>query len=146
MVSDPDRWLEWNGFEFDHADSDERGVIRASSRDRRVDGKASKVRPEFRISEFVVSRFEPPRLIQWERSFPDAIRSAPQSLRIAIAPDGAGTEITISFLHTGPSSGTKSFVYWLLRPVAKLVHPFVVRAHLRGKADNISRAFRQETA
>lgn len=71
LISDPDRWLEWNDFEFE-------------------------------ISEYVVSRFEPPHVIQWERSFPGTGKPSTQSLRIALAPQGSGTDVTVSFVHAGP--------------------------------------------
>jgi uncharacterized protein YndB with AHSA1/START domain len=146
MVSDPSRWLEWNGFEFGRADTDENGVVRATVRDRQLDGRATRVKPEFGISEFVISRFEPPQLIQWERSFPGTGKPSTQSLRLSLQPQRSGVELTLSFLDSGPTSGPKSPAYWLLRPLAKLAHPLVVRAHLRGKADNISRALRQQPA
>jgi uncharacterized protein YndB with AHSA1/START domain len=144
MVSDPDRWMEWNAFEFDRAEPDENGIVKALLLDRQPNGRATRVRPEFRISEFVISRFEPPRLIQWERSFPGTGQPATQSLRLSIAPDNSGTELTLSFHHTGPTSGQRSLATWALRPLAKLARPLVVRAHLRRKADNISRALRQQ--
>ena len=136
LVSDPERWLEWNGFEFERVEVEETGVLRAYVRQRQLDGKSTRIEPQFRVSEYVVSRFEAPRLIQWERSFPDAGTSATQSLRVELAAQGSGTEVTVSFLSV--SSGR-----WLLRPLARVLHPVMVRAHLRGKADNISRALRQ---
>jgi ATP-dependent Clp protease ATP-binding subunit ClpA len=146
LVSDPDRWLEWNEFEFDSAETTDDGIIRAYARERRQDGKPMKLKPEFAVSEFVVSRFEPPRLIQWERSFPSANRQGTQSLRLSLAPQKSGTDLTVSFVHIGPLRGRRTPMGWLLRPLAKLLHPFMVRAHLRGKADNISRALRQQPA
>lgn len=142
LVSDPDRWLEWNGFEFERAKVTGTGVLRAYARQRHLDGKPTRVKPQYQVSEYVVSRYEAPYLIQWERSFPEAARGVAQSLRIRLNPQGSGTEVTISFVHTG-ATGRRSIGYWLMRPLAKLLHPMMVRAHLRGKADNISRALRQ---
>ena len=146
LVSDPDRWLEWNDFEFDKAETTESGVIRAHTRERHLNGKPTRVKPEFRVSEFVVSRFEPPRLIQWERSFPGTDKPGTQSLRLSLTPQKFGTDLTVSFVHTGPAPGRRTPMYWLLRPLARLLHPSTVRAHLRGKADIISRALRQQPA
>lgn len=146
LVSDPDRWLEWNEFEFDRAETTDGGVIRAYARERHVDGKPTKVRPEFCVSEFVVSRFEPPRLIQWERSFPGTNKTGTQSLRLSLTPQNSGTDLTVSFVQIGPVTGRRTPMGTLLRPLARLLRPFMVRAHLRGKADNISRALRQQPA
>jgi uncharacterized protein YndB with AHSA1/START domain len=146
LVSDPDRWLEWNEFEFDRAEMTDSGVIRAHARERHLDGKPAQLKPEFSVSEFVVSRFEPPRLIQWERSFPGADTPGTQSLRLSLTPQKSGTDLTVSFVQTGPVAGRRTLASSLLRPLARLLHPFLVRAHLRGKADNISRALRQQPA
>lgn len=142
LLSDPDRWLEWNGFEFERVEVTESGILRAYARLRHLDGKPTRVKPQFRVSEYVVSRYEAPHLIQWERSFPNASGTVTQSLRISLSPQGSGTEVIISFGHTG-AAGRRSIGYWLMRPVVKLLHPMMVRAHLRGKADNISRALMQ---
>lgn len=75
LVSDPDRWLEWNGFEFDRVEIADGGVLRAHARERRLDGKPTRIKPQFQVSDYVVSRSEPPRTIVWERSFP--MRPAP---------------------------------------------------------------------
>lgn len=143
LVSDPDRWLEWNGFEFERVDVTEAGVLRAHARQRDLNGKPSRVKPEFQVSEYVVNRYEAPDLIQWERSFPDADRGETQSLRVSLEPQGSGTEVTVSFVRAG-GTGRRGIGYWLMRPLAKLLHSTMVRAHLRGKADNISRALRQK--
>lgn len=142
LLSDPDRWLEWNGSEFERVEDTGSGVLRAYARQRHPDGKPTRIRPQFQVSEYVVSRSEAPHLIQWERSFPATGRGATQSLRIRLDPQGSGTDVTISFVHTG-ATGRGGIGYWLVRPLAKLLHPVMVRAHLRGKADNISRALRQ---
>jgi uncharacterized protein YndB with AHSA1/START domain len=142
LVSDPDRWLEWNDFEFEKAETTSSGVMRAYVRERRLDGKPTRARPGFRVSEFVVSRFEPHRLIEWERSFPDADTTGPQTLRLTLSPRSSGTELTITFMRSRPTGGRRRVMHGLLRPLARLLRPFVVRAHLRGKADNISRALR----
>lgn len=142
LISDPDRWLEWNDFEFEHAEVLDRGVVRAHARTRDLNGRPTRVTPRFAVSECVVSRHEAPTLIQWERSFPNTAVPANQSLRISLVPTEAGTEITVSFLHIGRPKGHGGIRYWLLRPVAKFMQPLMVRAHLRGKADNISRALR----
>lgn len=142
LVSDPDRWLEWNGFEFERVEVTGSGVLRAHARQRHVNGKPTRVRPQFRVSEYVVSRYEPPNLIQWERSFPDTDRAADQSLRVSLKAQGSGAEVTVSFPHVD-SAGRAGLGYWLMRPLAKVLRPFMVRAYLRGKADNISRALRQ---
>ena len=143
LVSDPDRWLEWNGFEFERVDIAETGVLRAHARQRHLNGKPTRVKPQFQVSEYVVSRYEAPHLIQWERSFPDTGRAETQSLRVSLESQGSGTEVTISFVRTG-AIGRRGIGYWLMCPLAKLLHPMMVRAHLRGKADNISRALRQK--
>lgn len=142
LLSDPDRWLEWAGFEFERVEATESGILRAYARQRHLDGKPTRVKPQFQVSEYVVSRYEPPHLIQWERSFPESGDAATQGLRISLNPQGSGTEVIISFVHTG-ATGRRRIGYWLTRPLAKLLHPIMVRAHLRGKADNISRALRQ---
>lgn len=143
LVSDPDRWLEWNGFEFERVEVTESGVLRAHARQLHMNGKPARVRPQFRVSEHVVSRYEPPNLIQWERSFPDTDRAAGQSLRVSLKAQGWGAEITVSLLLPGGAAGRAGLGYWLMRPLAKLLRPIMVRAYLRGKADNISRALRQ---
>lgn len=142
LVSDPERWLEWNDFEFEDATTTDSGFIRAHVRQRRLDGKPTRAKPEFRVSEFVVSRFEPQRLIEWERSFPATDKTAPQSLRLTLTPQASGTEVTITFTQSRPARARRSLMHWLLRPLAMLLRPSLVRAHLRGKADNISRALR----
>jgi hypothetical protein len=50
--------------------------------------------------------------------------------------------LTITFMRSRPTGGRRRVMHGLLRPLARLLRPFVVRAHLRGKADNISRALR----
>jgi uncharacterized protein YndB with AHSA1/START domain len=142
LVSDPDRWLEWNDFEFEEAETTRSGLIEARARARHPDGKPMRARAGSRVSQFVVSRFEPHRLIEWERSFPDTNTTGPQSLRLTLSPQSSGTELTIMFLRSRPTRGRRSATHWLLRPLASLLRPYVVRAHLRGKADNISRALR----
>jgi hypothetical protein len=146
LLSDPDRWMEWNEFEFDTAETTDGGVVKAYMRNRHLNGKPTRVKPEFRISEFVVSRLEPLRLIQWERSFTGTDKAGTQSLRISLTPQKSGTNLTVSFVHNPPLSGRRSPMYWMLRPLASLLRPSMVRAHLRGKADNISRALRQQPA
>lgn len=142
LLSNPDRWVEWNSFEFERVEVTQSGILRTYARQRRLDGKPAGVRSPFQVSEYVVSRYEPPHLIQWERSFPESGSTATQSLRIRLSPQGSGTDVIISFVHTG-ATRRGGFGYWLMRPLAKLLHPMIVRAHLRGKADNISRALRQ---
>ena len=136
VVVDPGARPACNGVEVEGGEVGETGVLRADVGQRQLEGKSTRIEAQFGVSEYVVSRFEAPRLIQWERSFPDAGTSATQSLRVELAAQGSGTEVTVSFLSV--SSGR-----WLLRPLARVLHPVMVRAHLRGKADNISRALRQ---
>ena len=142
LVSDPDRWLEWNGFEFERADVTENGALRAYARQRHLNGKPTRVKPQFHVSEYLVSRYEAPHLIQWERSFPDTDRVSIQSLRVSLSAQGSGTEVSISFVPTG-ATGRRGIGHWLIRPLARLLHPMMIRVHLRGKADNISRSLRQ---
>lgn len=142
LLSDPDRWLEWNGFEFERVEVTDSGILRAYARQRHLDGKPTRVKPQFQVSECVVSGYEAPHLIQWERSFPESGNIATQSLRINLNAQGSGTELTMSFVYIG-ATGRRLIGYWLTRPLAKLLHPIMVRAQLRGKADNISRALRR---
>lgn len=142
LVSDPDRWVEWNSFEFERAEITDSGVTRAYARTRDLAGKPRNVKSRLMIAEYIVSRFEPPHLIQWERSFTGTGMPATPSLRVTLSPKTAGTDVNLTFVRNATPPASKPLTYWFLRSGRKLLFPVVARAYLRGKADNISRALR----
>lgn len=142
LISDPARWLEWNDFTDERAEHGSDGVVRAFARQKTLDGRPSKVKPQFRMSEYRVTAIEPPRMIEWERAYPQAKGSGAHVLRFTLAQQGSGTELVVSFIPRDRGR-RKGVVYWLTRPIAKIVHAPIMRMHLRSRADNISRALRR---
>ncbi|WP_442864216.1 hypothetical protein [Arthrobacter sp. ATA002] len=69
-MSDPRRRLEWDGYFHGSIEERSDGVLVAKARKVRPDGKPVKVRPQFRVTEFVVSRYLPGQCIEWESSWP----------------------------------------------------------------------------
>lgn len=136
LVSNPSRWLEWNNFDFERAEVAGVGEIRAYVGERGAHRRTSRVKPAFRVATFSVTRCEPRRLIQWDGSYPQGGRPGPR-LRIGLRSQGSGTELTLALIPTrdaGPGGP--------LRWAARAMRSPLARAHLRGRADNLSNALR----
>lgn len=140
LLSDPERFLAWNDFEFEAAAVDD-GVVRARVRERGIDGRPLRVRPAFRDVQLALARSEAPRVVEWERSYPAAGASRGWTLRAQLAPSGSGTELALAFVAAGAAEG--GVLARLGRIALRPLRPLMIRGHLRGKADNISRALRQ---
>ncbi|MDO4887850.1 MAG: SRPBCC family protein [Actinomycetaceae bacterium] len=139
LIGDPDRFLEWNDLEYEHAETTDAGVVRARRRQRELNGKPAKVRPKFAIVDHVMSRYEQPRLIQWERSLPHSPDGHAHSLRVGLHPEGQGTKVTLAIIAPRPSRSRMGPLLRTLRPLSRVQ----TRGYLRAKAYNISRALRQ---
>lgn len=142
LLSRPERWLEWNDFEAQSAEVMPSGEVHAHTRERNLDGRPARLTPEFASTDHRIRSPETSDVIEWVRSFPRAPHIARQVLRIELEPRGAGTEVTLS-LRRDAADATADGLVRRVSPV--LITPLrrvIVRAHLRGKADNISRALR----
>ena len=130
LLSDPDRWLEWNDLSFTDAEVDPTGVVRARTR------SSSQQRSEHRLTID-----EPSVSLRWDVVLPERSRQVAQRLRITVSPHRSGTTLTLAMARPQPT-GPRGLRYWLLRPIARLIGPALARGVLRGRADNISRAIR----
>lgn len=136
LVSDPGRRLEWDGYFYDSVEERDDGILVAEARRIRPDGKPVKVRPEFGITEFVVSRYLPERCIEWESSWPlkpgDRYR---RRFAVQLEPDGSGTRVTLT-QSCLTSAGLRA------RLLAPLLRFSIRQAHF-ARIDAMSRALRQ---
>ncbi|MCI1019081.1 hypothetical protein HWD99_10625 [Microbacterium sp. C5A9] len=143
LVSSPERWLDWNDFEAQAATVSASGTVHAQTRERRIDGRPARVRPAYATTDHRIRSQVRSSRIEWERSFPLAPQSVNQILRIELLPRGTGTDLVLSLRRAASDASTdgarhRSIRALLLAPIRRVV----VRAHLRGKADNVSRALR----
>ena len=135
LVSDPARRVEWDGLYYESAVLGNDGVLTTSARMTRPDGKPSKIKPEFRRTEHVVSQYTEGTLIEWESIWPDRPRSQfAARLRIEVRPDGAGTAIVI----TQSRRKRRNLVWRALSPLYR----FFTWQGLFSRATAISRALR----
>jgi hypothetical protein len=135
LVSDPSRRVEWDALFHESAVLGDDGILTTSARMTRPDGKASKIKPEFRRSEHVISRYNEGTLIEWETTWPDRPRSRFVSrLRIEMRPDGTGTAIVM----VQSRRTRRNPVWWAFSPVYR----FVAWQGLFARATAISRALR----
>lgn len=135
LLSDPDRWLEWNSVEFERCERADFGVIRAYPR--------SDSRHRTLVSELIVRRYTPTSAIEWERIFPDVEGAAIQLFMVTLEPSGpGGTELTLSTSFLAGSGRQLGITSSLAAPLRRLLRPLTVRSFLRSKADNISQALR----
>ncbi|GAB2516590.1 Clp amino terminal domain protein [Corynebacterium atrinae] len=135
LLANADRWLEWNDVEFERIEKADFGALRAFPRAKAL-GRAV-------TAEVIVRRYEPPRLIEWERTFPEVAASGIYILRISLTPAGvSGTDMTLSYFTQAGSRGQKGIGHLVMRPFLQLLRPFALRNHLRNTADNISQALR----
>jgi ATP-dependent Clp protease ATP-binding subunit ClpA len=135
LVSDPARRVEWDGLYYESAVLGDDGVLTTFARMTRPDGKPSKIKPEFRRTEHVVSRYTEGTLIEWESMWPDRPRSRfVARLRIEVRPDGTGTAIVI----TQSRRKRRNLVWRALSPLYR----FFTWQGLFSRATAISRALR----
>ena len=135
LVSDPARRVEWDGLFHESAVLGDDGILTTAARMTRPDGKASKIKPEFRRSEHVVFRYNEGALIEWETTWPDRPRSRfIARLRIEVQPDGVGTAIVL----TQSRRKRRNPVWRAFSPVYR----FVAWQGLFARANAISRALR----
>lgn len=130
LLSDPARWLEWNGWQHASAIEAQPGILRVEAAHAPRRGH-----PGWNRSEYTVARFEPERLVQWERSWPEAPRRVVQALRIELEPAPAGTRILLATRmerldRRGPRAA-------LSRPLAGL-RRWIMRGYLRRLARHIA--------
>lgn len=132
LLSDPKRWLEWNDVTHARAEVDSSGTVHASPRGKADTG-----------TEHTLRVTEPSRSLTWETAFVrDGKRiSQRMGIDIDVAPRQTGSDVLLTLGRTERQGGW-GLRGWLMRPIARLVAPFLVRGHLRGRADNISRALR----
>ena len=154
LLSRPERWLEWNDFEAQAAQVMPSGEVHAHTRERNLDGRPARLAPEFATTDHRIRSPETldapetpdapgrPDVIEWVRSFPRAPHIARQVLRIELEPRGAGTEVTLSLRRDAADATADGLVRRVSRVLLTPLRRVIVRAHLRGKADNISRALR----
>nr|WP_236571399.1 Clp protease N-terminal domain-containing protein [Microbacterium hydrocarbonoxydans] len=142
LLSLPERWLDWNDFEAQSAQVAPSGAVHAHARERHVDGRPARLKPAFATTDHRLRPCGTQDAIEWVRSFPRAPHIAGQVLRIDLEPRGSGTDLTLSLrrdvAHAAPDGLLRRAARAVLTPLRRLI----VRAHLRGKADNISRALR----
>lgn len=135
LVADPDRRLEWEGYFFESFIQRTDGVLVATARGRRPDGKTARIRPELRISEHVLSACEPQQFIEWEISWPakpgDRFR---RRFSIELQQDGAGTLVTLTQKRLSPPGFRARLLFPLLC--------FSIRQGHFARIDAISRALR----
>lgn len=129
LLSDPNRWLEWNDLFFTDAEAGQTGTVRARTRDSSP-----------RWSEHRLTIEEPSASLRWDFFLPEHSPRIVQSLRITLESHQSGTTMTLAFV-TAQRKG-QGLRYWLMKPIVHLVGPTLARGTLRGRADNISRAIR----
>ena len=135
LVSDPARRVEWDGLFHESAVLGDDGILTTAARMTRPDGKASKIKPEFRRSEHVVFRYNEGALIEWETTWPDRPLSRfIARLRIEVQPDGTGTAVVL----TQSRRKRRNPVWRAFSPVYR----FVAWQGLFSRATAISRALR----
>jgi len=135
LVSDPARRVEWDGLFHESAVLGDDGILTTTARMTRPDGKVSTIKPQFRRSEHVVSRYIEGTLIEWETTWPDNPRSRfIARLRIEVRPDGTGTAIVL----VQSRRKRRNPVWWAFSPVYR----FVAWQGLFSRATAISRALR----
>jgi uncharacterized protein YndB with AHSA1/START domain len=135
LVSDPVRRLEWDGYYYDSAVLRDDGILTTAARLTRPDGKPNRVKPAFRRTEHVVSRYEEGALIEWHLTWPDkpGIKTVLR-MRVEVRPDGTGTTIRL----TQSRLKRRSLVRWVLGPLYR----FSAWQGLFARASAISRALR----
>lgn len=129
LLSDPSRWLDWNDLSHTGAEVESTGAVRARIRNSSA-----------HVSEHTLTIDEPSRSLHWDTVLPERSTQVAQSLHITLSPHRAGTTLTLS-MEPSRNSG-RGLLSRVLRPIARLIAPPLVRGHLRGRADNISRAIR----
>lgn len=142
LLSHPERWLEWNDFEAQAAQVMPSGEVQAHTRERHVDGRPARLKPEFATTDHRIRSSETLGAIEWVRSFPGAPHIARQVLRIDLEPRGAGTELMLSLRRDAADATPDGLLRRAGRVLLTPLRRVMVRAYLRGKADNISRALR----
>lgn len=142
LLSTPQRWLDWNDFEAQSTELMPDGVVHAQTRERHVDGRPARLKPAFATTDHRIRSCDTPDAIEWVRSFPQAPHIAGQVLRIDLVSRGAGTDLTLSLRRDDTDVAPDGLIRRTVRVLLTPLRRMIVRAHLRGKADNISRALR----
>lgn len=130
LLSDPKRWLEWNDLTHARAEVDSSGMVHASPRGKADTG-----------TEHTLRVTEPSRSLTWETTFVRNGKRVSQRMGIDVAPHQSGSDVVLT-LGRAEREGGWGLRGWLMRPIARLLAPLLVRGHLRARADNISRALR----
>jgi hypothetical protein len=132
LVSDPERWLEWNQWEHQKAESTEPGTIRAFTKALGSNGKPVRLKPGLETAIYVVKANEPERLIEWERSWPELRSPVHTHFRIELVPRGSGTEVILKFRADKPKGHFKRLLRFIVRPLIRPSTGFYLRAKAQG--------------
>lgn len=104
---------------------------------RRPDGKAVRVRTGFARRRVEVLKAEANAMICWRLSYPDAARSTPSRVALALSPAAGGTHLEIT-LAWRPRKGWRRIVGFPMRPLQR----FAIWMQLTQISSGISRVFR----
>jgi uncharacterized protein YndB with AHSA1/START domain len=143
LLSDPARMPEWDALcarveRSGGADTATAGASWVSvAPERRPDGRPLRVRPRFTRRRVDTLAVETEALIAWRFSFPDAARSNPMRVTIALTPAAGGTQLEIA-LAWRRSRGWRRVVGFPLRPLQR----FAIWMQLTQISGGISRVFR----
>lgn len=139
LISDPARWMEWNGSEHTSARVLDDGTVETrQSRRRRggADEEVSESESPREISHYTVLRSVPGQIIEWTRTSPGT--DFRWLLQITATPEGSGMSVGLAYRYDFPAGRPRG----PFKALGTRATRFFGRFYLRSKADDISRALR----
>lgn len=145
LLADPAHLMQWEpgigevltaGSPGQMVAGEERG---ARARTRRLDGKAIRVKPEFRDLNLKLVQSVECSLVEWQIAFPESTRAKARTVRLELEHAAGGTQVHIA-LDWGryPKTGARAVRALLVSPLAR----FGTWIYLSQLGSGISRAFR----